>query len=55
MEIFLGRQPIFNLHELIVAYELLYRDEQINSFPDIDSDEATIRVLNNAFISMDFE
>jgi len=55
VEIFLGRQPIFNLHEQIVAYELLYRDEQINSFPNIDSDEATIRVLNNAFISMDFE
>lgn len=55
MEIFLGRQPIFNLHEEIVAYELLYRSEQTNSFPNIDSDEATIHVLNNAFISMDFE
>lgn len=55
MEIFLGRQPIFNLNEQIVAYELLYRNEQTNNFPNIDPDEATIRVVNNAFITMDFD
>ena len=27
MEVFIGRQPIFNLHEQVVAYELLYRSK----------------------------
>lgn len=55
MQIFIGRQPIFNLQEQIVAYELLYRSGETNSFPDIDPDEATIRLLNNAFIAMEIE
>lgn len=55
LEIFLGRQPIFNLDEEIVAYELLYRSETKNSFTQIDSDTATMNVISNAFINMDFE
>ena len=52
MEIFIGRQPIFNLHEQIVAYELLYRNKDSNSFPMIDSDAATVNVLINSFINI---
>ena len=52
MEIFIGRQPIFNLHEQIVAYELLYRNKDSNSFPMIDSDAATVNVLINSFVNI---
>ena len=52
MEIFIGRQPIFNINEKIVAYELLYRNKNINAFPLVDSDAATVDVLVNSFLSI---
>lgn len=52
MEVFIGRQPIFNLHEQIVAYELLYRNQYANSFPMVDADKATLDVLINTFVSI---
>ena len=52
MEVFIGRQPIFNIHEQIVAYELLYRNKNVNAFPLIDSDAATVDVLVNSFFSI---
>ncbi|WP_107925273.1 EAL and HDOD domain-containing protein [Lysinibacillus parviboronicapiens] len=52
MEVFIGRQPIFNLHEQVVAYELLYRSKNINSFPMVDSDAATVDVLVNSFLTI---
>ncbi|UDK98295.1 HDOD domain-containing protein [Lysinibacillus sphaericus] len=55
MEVFIGRQPIFNLHEQVVAYELLYRNKNVNSFPDVDSDAATVDVLVNSFLSIGIE
>ena len=55
MEVFIGRQPIFNLHEQVVAYELLYRSNNGNSFPMVDSDAATIDVLVNSFLSIGIE
>lgn len=52
MEVFIGRQPIFNLHEQVVAYELLYRNKDGKSFPIIDSDAATVDVLVNSFVNI---
>ena len=52
MEVFIGRQPIFNIHEQIIAYELLYRNKNVNAFPLIDSDAATVDVLVNSFLSI---
>lgn len=52
MEVLIGRQPIFNLTEQVVAYELLYRNKNSNSFPLVDSDAATVDVLVNSFISI---
>lgn len=52
MEVFIGRQPIFNRDEEIVAYELLYRNNGVNKFPQIDSDKATIEVLINSFLTI---
>jgi c-di-GMP phosphodiesterase len=55
MDIFLGRQPIFDLDEQVIAYELLYRNTETNSFPQVDSDRATLDVLINAFVTMGVE
>lgn len=52
MDVFIGRQPIFNLYGQVVAYELLYRNKNINSFPMVDADYATVDVLVNSFLSI---
>ena len=52
MDIFLARQPIFNLHEQVAAYELLYRNKEGNSFPMTDADAATVDVLVNSFVNI---
>ncbi|MBM7584187.1 c-di-GMP-related signal transduction protein [Bacillus pakistanensis] len=38
MEVFVARQPIFDDKEEVVAYELLYRKNDINEFPEINGD-----------------
>ncbi|SOC16970.1 EAL and modified HD-GYP domain-containing signal transduction protein [Ureibacillus xyleni] len=52
MDVFIGRQPIFNIDEEVVAYELLYRNQNINAFPNTEPDAATVDVLVNYFLSM---
>lgn len=50
MEIFLARQPIYDLTNKVFAYEILYRDGTKNSFSEIDGNEATSSVLTRCFI-----
>lgn len=50
--IFIGRQPILDRSGNINAYELLYRNSESNSFPDINPEQATISVLINTFLSI---
>ncbi|TQE90804.1 HDOD domain-containing protein [Ureibacillus terrenus] len=52
MEVFVGRQPIFNRNEDVVAYELLYRRSETNRFEQVDSNSATIEVLKNSVFSI---
>jgi c-di-GMP-related signal transduction protein len=52
MEVFVARQPIFDLNEEKAAYELLYRHNQVNMFPDIDGDQATADVIINSFLNI---
>ncbi|MFY2154367.1 EAL and HDOD domain-containing protein [Cytobacillus firmus] len=52
MEVFVARQPIFNSKEEVFAYELLYRNNQVNAFPDIDEDQATAEVIINSFLNI---
>ncbi|RHW36632.1 HDOD domain-containing protein [Lysinibacillus yapensis] len=52
MDVFLGRQPIFNITEEIVAYELLYRNGDLNIFDNSAKDSATLDVLVNFLLSM---
>ncbi|CAG9610336.1 EAL and HDOD domain-containing protein [Pseudoneobacillus rhizosphaerae] len=52
MEVFVARQPIFTREKDIFAYELLYRNSQNNSFPDINGDMATTDVIINSYINI---
>lgn len=46
VDVFIGRQPIFNIDEEVVAYELLYRNQNINAFPNTAPDAATIGCIS---------
>ncbi|HWQ31179.1 MAG TPA: hypothetical protein VN549_09325 [Negativicutes bacterium] len=51
MDVFVARQPIFNKKKEVVAYELLYRKDNKNSFsPDTDGDHATSDVIINGLV-----
>lgn len=52
MEVFVGRQPIFDAQEHIVGYELLYRNKQVRTHSAANDDDATMQVLTNALLSI---
>lgn len=52
IEVFVARQPIFNSKEEVFAYKLLYRNNQVNAFPEIDEDQATAEVIINSFLNI---
>ncbi len=52
LDIFVGRQPIFDRKLNVTAYELLFRSSDKNSADVIDGDSATYQLLSNAFIEM---
>ncbi len=45
MNSFVARQPILNLKQETVAYELLFRDGPSNAFPQVSAEYATSRLL----------
>ncbi|MFE1243200.1 EAL and HDOD domain-containing protein [Fictibacillus sp. NPDC058756] len=49
MDIFIGRQPILDRDENVVAYELLYRNSTANRYEGLDHDRATVDVMVNSF------
>lgn len=52
MEVFVARQPILTRKKEIIAYELLYRNSQNNSFPDINGDMATTDLIINSYLNI---
>ena len=42
---YIARQPILNIEEETVAFELLFRDGESNHFPGIDPDKATSKII----------
>ena len=52
MDIFVARQPIFNTNSQVVAYELLFRNSEINKAEYVDDNQATKEVLVNVFLQM---
>jgi EAL and modified HD-GYP domain-containing signal transduction protein len=53
--IYVARQPIFNVHKSLFAYELLFRDSLTNMVPHIDGDVATSRLLSHSFLTICLE
>ena len=52
MDVFVARQPIFNRHRRIFAYELLFRTGMSNAFPGIDGCRATSSLLSSSFFKV---
>jgi c-di-GMP-related signal transduction protein len=52
MDIYVARQPIFDLNEKTVAYELLYRSSAVNTYQHTDGDQATTDVIVNSFLNI---
>lgn len=55
MDVYVARQPIFNRHRRIFAYELLFRNGMSNAFPGIDGNEATSSLLSSSFFTVGIE
>jgi c-di-GMP-related signal transduction protein len=51
METIIARQPIFNVHRRLFAYELLYRGEMDSKISQIGGDSATTALLTSAFFT----
>jgi len=49
-EVFVARQPIFDRHRHVYAYELLFRSGLKNAFGGMDPDRASIKVIADGFI-----
>lgn len=52
MEKFVARQPIFDRKERIFAYELLFRQSNLNVYNSSDGDSATEDVITDSFLSI---
>lgn len=52
LNVFVGRQPIFDCNGNIYAYELLYRNSEVNQFPNINPEKATIELLIHTFLTI---
>ena len=55
MEVFLARQPIFDLNQNVNAYEILYRSGFTNNFNGVDVDKASREVIFNTFQTFGIE
>lgn len=55
MDIFLARQPILDRFNRLIGYELLFRDNERNTYQGEDGDKATIDVIKNSFINIGIE
>ncbi len=54
MNVYMARQPIFDLDNNVYAYELLYRSNAVkNEYTGVSGDESTADVFRNAFFGMD--
>lgn len=50
--VYIARQPIFNTAQSVYAYELLYRDTELNAYnPQVDSELATGAVISESILS----
>lgn len=55
MDIYVARQPIFDIEQKVYGYELLFRSGLNNYFDSSSQDLATTRVIDNSFLVMGIE
>lgn len=55
MDVFVARQPIFDRHQKVIAYELLFRKDLSNFYENTDADQATLDVISNGFLLIGME
>ncbi len=55
MDIYVARQPIFDIKKCIFGYELLFRSDMTNYFPKIETNSATSKLLTNSFFNIGIE
>ena len=55
MDIFLARQPIFNIEKQVYSYEILYRSGYTNSFDGTDGNKASVSVIVDTFQTFGIE
>ncbi len=55
MDVFVARQPIFQVNKKLFAYELLFRSGMSNAFPGIDGGVATSSLLSSSFFTVGIE
>lgn len=55
MYCYIARQPIFDDAKRLIGYELLFRDGQSNSYPDIDADVATSKLITDNHLLVGLE
>ncbi len=55
MDIYVARQPIFDIKKCIFGYELLFRTDMANYFPEIEGDSATSKLISNSFFNIGIE
>lgn len=55
MHIYVARQPIFDIRKCIFGYELLFRSDMANYFPEIEESSATSKLLSNSFFTIGIE
>ncbi len=51
---YVARQPILDKQKLTIGYELLFRDGPKNTFPEVEPELATSRLLSDHFLSMHY-
>lgn len=55
MDIYIARQPIFNVHRKLYAYELLYRGTKEATLLNVNGERATTSLLSSAFLTEGIE
>ncbi len=55
MNQYIARQPIFNVHKKLYAYELLYRGTDTRSLADVSGEQATASLLSSAFLTKEID
>ncbi|MBC8060326.1 MAG: HDOD domain-containing protein [Clostridiaceae bacterium] len=52
MDVYVARQPIFDINNNSIAYELLFRNSLENKYTGNDGNAATLEVINNTFFTI---